>query len=72
MIKILRYLNENSNMKLIESKHVAYSVKNTYYVDTHYNNTFRFEGETVKLTVYFQPVIYADDKSVNGIWSKHR
>lgn len=54
-------------MKLIESKRFAYSVNNSYYNNTKYNNTFIFENVNMKLTFYFQPVIYGDDRKINGI-----
>lgn len=67
LIKMLYYIDHNTDMKLIESGRVAYSVKNHLYNDTKYNNTFIFENEKKKLTLYFQPEIYDDDKAFNGL-----
>lgn len=68
LIKLLHHLNINTKMELIESKHASYVVKNPYYSDTKYNNTFIFEGESIKLTLFFQPVIYGNDLAFNGIY----
>lgn len=67
LIKMLSYVNGNTDYSLIESKRVAYRVNNGYYLDTKYNNTFIFDNGDSKLTLFFQPVIYGDNRAFNGI-----
>lgn len=65
LVKMLRYINTDFNLK--ESKRVLYRVNNNYYSDTKYNNTFIFENNGIKITMFFQPVIYGDDKAFNRL-----
>lgn len=67
LIKLLCYINDNTKYKLIESKRATYIVNNPYYINTKYNNTFLFEHDDIQLTLFFQPIIYGDDRAANGI-----
>ena len=67
LIKMLCYINNTTDFNLTESKRVKYFVNNNYYTDTKYNNTFIFENDRIKLTLFFQPVIYGDDRAFNGL-----
>lgn len=67
LIKMLCHINKNTNFSLVESKRTLYRVNNDYYTNTKYNNTFIFENGQVKLTLFFQPVIYGDDRAFNGL-----
>lgn len=67
LIKMLYHIDMNTDFNLIKSKHISYRVNNNYYTDTKYNNTFIFENEKIKLTLFFQPVIYGDDRAFNGL-----
>ena len=50
--------------ELIDSLPYQYNVRgNKYYVNTRYNNTFYFENDGVKITLFFQPMIRLYDKS---------
>ncbi len=60
-------MTKNTDYDLIESKRISYRVNNSYYIDTKYNNTFVFENSKNKITLYFQPVIYGDDRAFNGL-----
>ena len=64
---MLCYINNTTDFNLTESKRVKYFVNNNYYTDTKYNNTFIFENDRIKLTLFFQPVIYGDDRAFNGL-----
>lgn len=45
----------------------AYKYKeDLYYKNTIYNNTFEFKKEKIRLTLYFQPVIYGDKQKKNN------
>lgn len=68
LIKLLHYISQNMKMNLSSSKHVSYNVKNRYYTDTKYNNTFVFNSKDMKLTLFFQPVIYGDNSAINDIY----
>lgn len=68
LVKMLYYLDNKSAMIYSETPYrFIYPVKNNYYTNTKYNNTFVFEKDDKKLTLYFQPVIYGDDLATNGI-----
>lgn len=67
LVKMLKHINQNMNMKLIESKLMLYGVRNRYFSDTKYNNTFVFTKQETKLTLFFQPVIFGNDSTINGI-----
>lgn len=67
LIKMLCHMTQNTNYDFIESKRISYRVKNTYYMDTKYNNTFVFDNGSTKLTLYFQPVVYGDSRAFNGL-----
>lgn len=63
LIKMLCYISNNENFTLLESKRVSYP----YYSNNRYNNTFIFKSKDVKLTLFFQPVVYGDSRAVNGL-----
>ncbi len=66
LIKILHFICTGSEFELIESKHLVYhSFFNN--AETKYNNTFVFQKNDVKLTLYFQPIIYGNNRATNGI-----
>ena len=67
LIKMLCHITQNTDYDLIESKHISYRVNNSYYIDTKYNNTFVFDKGSIKLTLYFQPVVYGDSRAYNGL-----
>ena len=46
---------------------MLYGVRNRYFSDTKYNNTFVFTKQETKLTLFFQPVIFGNDSTINGI-----
>ena len=64
---MLKHISQNMNMELIESKLMLYGVRNRYFSDTKYNNTFVFTKQETKLTLFFQPVIFGNDSTINGI-----
>ena len=64
LIKMLCHITRNTDYDLKESKCISYS----YYEDTKYNNTFIFENGISKITLYFQPVIYDNDRAFNGLY----
>lgn len=59
----------NSGYALEKQFRYTYRVSNgSYYNNTLCNNTFVFQGENGKLTLYFQPVIYnSRNRATNGI-----
>lgn len=67
LIKMLCHINKNTDFKLMESKRISYCINNRYYTNTKFNNTFVFENNRAKLTLFFQPVIYGDDRAFNGL-----
>lgn len=67
LIKMLCHIIVNTDYDLTESKHILYRVNNCYYEDTKYNNTFIFDNGISKITLYFQPVIYDNDRAFNGL-----
>ena len=68
LIKMLCHITRNTDYDLKESKCISYRVNNSYYEDTKYNNTFIFENGISKITLYFQPVIYDNDRAFNGLY----
>lgn len=66
LVKLLYYLDKYSDFNFIEAKRLTY-INNNYYSDTRYNNCFVFARDGVRITFYFQPVIYGDSFAVNGI-----
>ena len=67
LIKMLCHMTRNTDFELTGSKRISYRVNNSYYMDTKYNNTFVFHKGPVKLTLYFQPVVYGDSRAFNGL-----
>ena len=68
LIKMLCHITRNTDYDLKESKCISYRVNNSYYEDTKYNNTFIFGNGISKITLYFQPVIYDNDRAFNGLY----
>ena len=68
LIKLINQI-KGSGYTLKESKLVSYPRRaNWLYKNQNYNNTFIFVSEDAKITLYYQPVIYDEDKtSVNEI-----
>lgn len=68
LIKIINYIKE-FGYELIESKMVTYPKQiNWRYRNHNYNNTYIFLNEDTKITVYYEPIIYDENrKKVNGI-----
>lgn len=67
LVKFLRYMDKKTEYKLISSQRVIYSNANRYYVNTKHNNKFTFQNDKARLVLYFQPVIYNNDKVINGL-----
>lgn len=67
LIKMLCHINRNTDYNLTESKRISYRINNRYYTDSKYNNTFIFDKGDSKLTLFFQPVIYGNNRAFNGI-----
>lgn len=68
LIKMLCHITRNTDYDLKESKCISYRVNNSYYEDTKYNNTFILGNGISKITLYFQPVIYDNDRAFNGLY----
>lgn len=68
LIKLINQI-KGRDYKLVESKTVIYPRQtNWLYRNQKYNNTFVFEFEDTKITLYYEPVIYDEDRAnVNGI-----
>ena len=68
LIKLINQIKARG-YELVESKTVVYPRQaNWFYRNQNYNNTFVFTSEDAKITLYYEPVIYDDDKaSINGI-----
>lgn len=67
LLKMLRYLDKQDKMELINAQRYEYSVKGKFDNNTKYNNTFVFKNNDKKITIYFQPVIYGNASSINDI-----
>ena len=67
LTKLLCYIEDNTQFKLTRSDNIKYPVKNSFYSNSKYDNTFHFEDDNIELTIFFQPVIYGDDNAINGI-----
>ncbi len=67
LVKILNHINSAYNFKIQNFYNVCYTVKSKFNFNTKYNNTFIFQNNDVKLTVYFQPVISGNDLAENEI-----
>lgn len=68
LIKIINHIKE-FGYKLIESKMVTYPKQiNWMYRNHNYNNTYTFINDDAKITLYYEPIIYDENrKSVNDI-----
>lgn len=68
LIKLITQIKE-FGYDLIESKLTAYPKQAGWlYKNQNYNNTFVFSNEDSKITLYYEPVIYDEDRrNINGI-----
>jgi hypothetical protein len=68
LIKLITQIKE-FGYDLIESKLAAYPKQAGWlYKNQNYNNTFVFSNEDSKITLYYEPVIYDEDRrNINGI-----
>lgn len=68
LIKIISHIKA-SGYELVESKIVDYPKRQNWkYKNQRYNNTYIFNNENAKITLYYEPVIYDEDRSgINGI-----
>lgn len=66
LVKILCYLEKRTELK--ETRHVLYSLRHPNDSNTKYNNTFLFEKDDIRITLFFQPVIYGSGYVTNGIY----
>jgi len=51
----------------IDANKYEYDVLDDLYSNTTFNNTFTCTNENCTITVYYQPVVYSDNRSLNGI-----
>lgn len=62
LLKILDYF-KSRNYTVWESKRFYYPVKKeSYYINTSYNNTFVLKNKDNKITIYYQPVVFSSNK----------
>lgn len=68
LIKLINQIKDRG-YELVEAKNVVYPKQSSgYYKNSHYHNTFAFQAEHAKITLYYEPVIYDEDRSnVNDI-----
>ena len=68
LIKLINQIRD-SGYELTESKCVIYPKNSNWkYKNKKYNNTFIFKDENSEVVLYYEPVIYDEDRSsVNGI-----
>lgn len=68
LIKLITQIKE-FGYDLIESKLASYPKQAGWlYKNQNYNNTFVFSNEDSKITLYYEPVIYDEDRrNINGI-----
>lgn len=68
LIKMINHIKE-FGYKLKETKMVSYPKQKSWvYVNENYNNTYIFTNEDSRITLYYEPVIYDEDRTnVNGI-----
>lgn len=63
LIKLINQVKE-SGYRLTESKLISYPQKpNWFYKVRKNNNTFVFENDTSKITIYYEPVIYDENRT---------
>ena len=65
LVKMLHVLGQQ--MTLRQAFHFSYTPPSYNYPSTLYHNTFIFEKDDVRLTLYFQPVIYGGRPAENQI-----
>lgn len=62
LIKLINFI-KNMGYKLILSKKVIYPKEGNWkYKNTSYNNTYIFDAGDSKITLYYQPLIYDEDR----------
>ena len=68
LIKMVNHIREYG-YELKESKNVIYPKQTGWlYKNNSYNNTYVFENDHSSITLYYEPVIYDEDRSsINGI-----
>lgn len=68
LIKLINQIRD-CGYELKESKHVIYPRNpNWKYINKRYNNTFIFKDDNSEVVLYYEPIIYDEDRSfVNGI-----
>lgn len=68
LIKMINQIRDRG-YELVESKTVTYPRQaNWIYRNQNYNNTFIFKSEDAKITLYYEPIIYDEDRTnVNAI-----
>lgn len=68
LLKLVKYF-ENSGFHLVARKREVYSFDyRSLYRNTRHHNSFRFEKDNKIITMYYQPVIYSDRRSmVHGL-----
>ncbi len=67
LIKLLNCLENHHSWIFSEQKRLVYPHTGNNYINTRYNNYFVFEKGSVRLALYFQPVIYGNNNGTNGI-----
>lgn len=61
------YFDQQSDWVHKGSYKITYSETNKLYSNTPFNNTFVFCRDDIEMTLLFQPVIYGNASSTNGI-----
>lgn len=67
LVKMLTYIKSAYDFKIQNSYNAHYMTKSKFNLNTKYNNTFVFQNNEIRLTVYFQPVISGNDLAENEI-----
>ncbi|MGB4093814.1 MAG: DUF2357 domain-containing protein [Ruminococcus flavefaciens] len=65
LIKILKNFENSEDINLIRSNRLQYNAN--YYSNTKHNNFFLFRNESIKISLFFQPVIYNNTLAINNI-----
>lgn len=68
LIKMINHIKE-FGYELKETKAILYpKQKNWIYKNQNYNNTYIFTNEDSKITLYYEPIIYDEDRTnINGV-----
>ncbi len=64
---MIEYLHDQGYNFYRSEKWVYPKLDRWRYVNTRCNNTFYFSKEDTEIVVYYQPIIYSDDRCINGI-----